>query len=375
MDVNSDLSLRSTRKSRWFNLKYLLLFLNMMLVYINSGLFFYLFTKDLRKTQNSFKLKDYPNLRYTTQMRSGVDTYQTLEEIINKSKELNEATYSIDSINLNNRLSSNNKYRSLDEMVRLFGQQEKLNDNSNLIEARKQVNELKRADNNDSGRMDAKNKVNMINNDKMIIDQNQLNIQETNTLKKNKTLVKKPNYNELNNLNKQLSLVYLLLGFNNFLNFICLTRGKTINFLLFLPFLSIFTILPLIITKSLNLNFEINLWLFIVHLFICILTFIHVKRLKKSTSEQITSYSNQLYRNHHFVSIDSNLPTSTNQQFLMNHDDSCKSSLSGSKDKSNLISSSDKKNADQQILTPALKKMMNFKKHSSTPPPNYDTVV
>lgn len=62
-DTVSELSSLRSTKSSWFNLKYLLLLLNMLLVYTNSGLFFYLFTKDFRKQQH-FNLKDYPNLRY-----------------------------------------------------------------------------------------------------------------------------------------------------------------------------------------------------------------------------------------------------------------------------------------------------------------------
>lgn len=275
------------------------------------------------------------------------------------------------------------KYPALDEVVSMFGQQENPFDATTVNRApESQPKELKRV-----GLLNAirnrKDDFNYLSESKpnaqlaagqtselshQINLNNQLNEQSS---KKNRTLIKKAGYSDLDSLNKQLSMIYLLLALNNFLNFICLTKEKSQNFLLILTLPSIFTILPLIITKF---NSEINVWLFVVYIVIAVLTWAHVKRLKRSTSEQMSQHlTNQiLYGNQHFVSLDSN-PTSTHH-FLI--DDSCKGGQFAAKpqDKATLISI-DKKPAigDQQPVS--LKRIMNLRaglQKQMTPPPSYE---
>ena len=383
MNSNSDLSSLRSSRSAWFNLKYLLLFLNMILVYINSGLFFYLFTKDFRKVQQ-FNLKDYPNLRYVTQISSD-RINQSPEPGSMKSHFNNVPHYSDsqDEVNYDrNRLMTNQKYKALDEVVSMFGQQENtFSDDDNRREPEKQLNDLKRVglmgvlrNRKVDQSTDLANRIPAGQTSQVgPLNQPNLNNNNNNQLiessKRNKTLIKKStDYNDLYSLNKQLSLIYLLLGLNNFLNFICLTKELRSSLLLTLQCPPIFTILPLIITKF---NYEINLRLFAVYIVIGLLTLLHVKRLKKqSTSERIIVHSpSRIY--HNFTPLDSTSihPTST-QQFLITHDlDSCKSSLSG-KEKSNnynLVSGVADKKSDQ---IPAIKRIMNFKQ--MTPPPSYD---
>ena len=350
MDSNSDLSSLRSSKSAWFNLKYLLLFLNMILVYINSGLFFYLFTKDLRKVEQ-FNLKNYPNLRYTTQISSSDKTIDFIER----------ATEDLDKEEFRNELSNedyfktssiNRKYKSLNEIVNMFNRE------ANSLNEKPDGKQLKRI-----GLLEViKNKKDNLNENNLNNELNQQSNENSTNFKKNKTLIKK--YNDLINLNKQLSLIYLLLALNNLINFICLTKEKSHSFLLFLTLPSIFTILPLIITKF---NFQINLWLFSIYISIAILTYVHVKRLKQSTSEQMPNLFH-----HQFVSLESSSNPTSTQQFLISANDSCKSSLQKStKDKTNLISIEKK---DDQLLTPALKRIMNLKSNfkNQTPPPSYD---
>lgn len=388
-------SLRST-KSSWFNLKYFLLLLNMILVYLNSGLFFYLFTKDFRKQQH-FNLKDYPNLRYATQISServqssledavversskGVQN-QVLEFGNNLDEEL---SYTLNKDRQDRPFAVDHKYPALNEVVSMFGQQENPFDSANgqpekPLKERKRMGLLDIIRNRkeddfgiqDPGENQAAAQVvhspNIELNNQINLNQ-QLNEQSS---KKNKTLIKKTSYSDLDSLNKQLSMIYLLLALNNFLNFICLTKDKSHNFLLILTLPSIFTILPLIITKF---NHEINAWLFVVYIVIAVLTWVHCKRLKRSTSEQLSQHlTNQIYGNQHFVSLESN-PTST-QHFLIPDElhDSCKGpSPYPGKEKTNLISI-DKKPMNEQPV--ALKRIMNLRaglQKQMTPPPSYD---
>lgn len=372
MDSNSELSLRY--KSAWFNLKYLLLFLNMILFYININLF----TKDLRKTQN-FNLKDYPNLRYVTQISSDKEK-QSLEDALKKSSNLNDLKESNKANQVNNEelfknnRINNHKYQSLDEVVSMFGQQFGQQDDTSFKQTKGNLLNLIRNRKDDSNDLNnLNNELNKIGNLANSINfQDQLN--ENQNSNKNKTLIKKTNYKDLENLNKQLSLIYLLLALNNFLNFICLTKEKPQNFLLFLTLPSIFTILPLIITKF---NCEINIWLFILYVSLAILTWIHVKRLKKSTSEQQQINQHPISRsfsNHHFVSLDSTSNPTSTHQFLIGPDyESMKSSLSVKENKLTSVSIEKKINLDQPKLTPAFKRIMNFKQ--MTPPPSYDQSI
>lgn len=344
-DANSELSSLRSTKSSWFNLKFLLLFLNFIMVYLNSGLFFYLFTKDFRKQQH-FNLKDYPNLRYATQI-SSERVQSSLEDTIVERSPKNDRVQNqvlefgnnLDELGyLNNKdrqdrpFAVDHKYPALDEVVSMFGQQENPFDSAPTTGNRqpeKPLKELKRIGLLDIIR-NRKDDSNDLADSKLAAQvahgptselSNQINLnQQLNeqSSKKNRTLIKKTNYSDLDSLNKQLSMIYLLLALNNFLNFICLTKEKSHNFLLILTLPSIFTILPLIITKF---NQEINVWLFVVYILIAVLTWVHCKRLKRSTSEQLSQHlTNQIYGNQHFVSLDSN-PTST-QHFLINPDDS-----------------------------------------------------
>lgn len=391
-DTASELSSLRSTKSSWLNLKYLLLFLNMLLVYLNSGLFFYLFTKDFRKPQH-FNLKDYPNLRYATQISSERVQSSLEDTIVERPKSGRVQNQVLEFGNnldealgyLNNRkdrpFAVDHKYPALDDVVSMFGQQENPFDSTPNRQPEKQLKELKRIGlldiirNRKDDATDSRPGAQIAHGSELtnqINLNNQLNEQGS---KKNKTLIKKASYSDPDSLNKQLSMIYLLLALNNFLNFICLTKEKSQNFLLILTLPSIFTILPLIITKF---NNEINIWLFAVYILVAVLTWVHVKRLKRSTSEQMSQHlTNQIYGNQHFVSLDSN-PTST-QHFLINTDEPCKaSSYSGSysgsfsgKEKTNLISI-DKKPGEPV----ATKRIMNLRaglQKQMTPPPSYST--